>query len=788
MNRINTYCIVLLCLFSKLGFSQTGKIHGIVLQSDSTFSPHVQITLLPTGQKIITENGEFYFTALENGIYHLVAHDNIKRTPQIKVEVTDGKTSEVTLVLNQYLTELEGVEITSVQNAYLDSLPSSSLRIQTPLLETAQNIQIITKANLNDQQAFDMLDAVQRNVSGAQRVEHWDNYARINMRGSQLTAFRNGMNVQLSPWSPLTEDMSMVERIEFVKGPAGFMLGNGEPSGFYNVVTKKPTGVNRGEVGFALGSYNLYRFTTDLDGKLSKDGKWLYRINMMGQLKGSYRDFDYNNRYTLAPVIKYQMNAKSSLTLEYNEQYSQVNVIGSNYSFSKKGYADLPNSFTTAEANLDPTVMRDRTILALFEHQLSKKWKLTAQGSFMHYKQVGQSIWPWGISAYNDSLMQRGISIWDALGYNRNGQIFVNGKFLTGSIQHTLLAGVDMSYRDYWADWSQGAALGDSTFNIYNPQYGTVSASEIPQWNRSSDIRVRGVQYTNGYSSTYAQDELGFFENKLRLTVAARYTNITSINPYSGSYTKGKLTPRAGLSWTILKDFATYAVFDQAFVANPGMNWEGKSFDPITGTNLEWGVKKNWFKKRWNTTLSVYRMVKNNVLTTDLEHPDPTTGQFIYSIQTGEQQIQGFEFDLRGMLLPGLQLVANYAYTDGKITEDSNPAVIGNRTPGASKHIQNTWMTYQLQTTPLKGLRFQIGYQYQADRSSWYVFDNTENSLPNYFKLDAGIGYQIGKVAVNLLVNNLTNAYLYSGGPYGNLYYWQAEAGRNFRLSLNYNF
>ena len=41
---------------------------------------------------------------------------------------------------------------------------------------------------------------------------------------------------------PLTEDMSMVERIEFVKGPAGFMLANGDPSGFYNVVTKKPSG------------------------------------------------------------------------------------------------------------------------------------------------------------------------------------------------------------------------------------------------------------------------------------------------------------------------------------------------------------------------------------------------------------------------------------------------------------------------------------------------------------------------------------------------------------------
>ncbi len=62
----------------------------------------------------------------------------------------------------------------------------------------------------------------------------------------RLPPFRNGMNVKM-PWGPLLEDMSMVERIEFVKGPASFMLANGEPTGFYNIVTKKPTGITKGE-------------------------------------------------------------------------------------------------------------------------------------------------------------------------------------------------------------------------------------------------------------------------------------------------------------------------------------------------------------------------------------------------------------------------------------------------------------------------------------------------------------------------------------------------------------
>src|SRR5690606_708434 len=106
-----------------------------------------------------------------------------------------------------------------------------------------------------------------RNVSGATKLEHWADYTRINMRGSRASEFRNGMNVT-STWGPLTADMSVVDHIEFVKGPAGFMMSNGEPSGIFNIVTKKPTGVTQGEVSMMLGSYDFYRGAIDLDGKL----------------------------------------------------------------------------------------------------------------------------------------------------------------------------------------------------------------------------------------------------------------------------------------------------------------------------------------------------------------------------------------------------------------------------------------------------------------------------------------------------------------------------------------
>jgi iron complex outermembrane recepter protein len=789
MKKCYLILLVMLMLIPRLILAQPGSIRGTIKTAEGNPVEYVNVGLKGTQKGVSTDReGKFSLADIDPGKYTLVVSSVGMESQERNITVRTGENLNINFVLREDRKQLQEVVVSSLRQKYTAEQLSPTMRIDGPLLEIPQNIQVITGSVLRDQQLFDMLDGIQRNISGAQKVEHWDNYARINMRGSQITPFRNGMNVHLSPWSPLTEDMSMVERIEFVKGPAGFMLANGEPGGFYNVVTKKPTGMQKGEFTISVGSYEMYRSTLDLDGKLSADGKLLYRLNLMGQLKGSHRDFEYNNRYTFAPVLKYLIDDKSSLTLEYNEQFSEMNVIGSNYAFSRRSYADLPIEFTTAEPNLEPSTMRDRSILAIFEHELSRDWKLTAQAAYLHFKQEGQSIWPWGISQANDSLMQRGISIWDALGINKNGQIYVNGRVRTGGISHALLAGLDMSHKDYYADWNQGAALGDSTFNIYAPQYGLIPAAEIPEWDRSKDIRERGVQYNNSYTGLYIQDELGFFKDKLRLTLAGRYTTNRYINPYSGTSEDGKFTPRAAISWSITPTTSTYALYDEVFLANPGIDWQGNNFDPITGENLEWGLKKDWFEGRWNSTVAVYRITKNNILTPDLEHPDPVSGQFIYSKQTGQQQVKGVEVDIRGEIIPNLEVIINYAYTDARITEDSNPEVIGNKVPGATEHIQNTWLNYRVGTGALNGLRFSLGYQYQVGRSSWFIFDNTENSLPDYFRLDGVIGYQADRFGINLLINNILNEYLFSGAPFGDMFYWQTEPGRNFRLTLGYSF
>jgi len=762
-------------------FAQETVIKGTVTTVDGLPAEWVQVWIKGTEKgATVSSDGTYEIHHAPSGTQIIVAFlEGLERQEQT-IQIEEGKTTTVNFLLKETTKELQEVVVSSTRNYYRVSEVSPSLRLLTPILDVPQNIQVVSSKIVSDQQIVDMLEGVTRNVSGVTRAEHWDNYANIMMRGSQITAFRNGMNVQM-PWGPLTEDMSMVERIEFVKGPAGFMMANGEPSGFYNVVTKKPTGKNRGEASLTLGSFDMYRATLDLDGVSSRNKKLTYRLNMMGQLKGSFRDYEYNNRASIVPVIRYQVSENTTLTAEYTYQYMQQSVIGSNYVFSMNGYGDLPRDFTTAEPNLAPTNYNDHSLFVTVNHKITDNWKLTGQLAYLYYSQIGSSMWPWGFLD-STGTMQRGISIWDALGMSKQGQFFVNGEVKTGFLKHRILAGLDMNHKDYYADWSQGYALnGTQSFNIYNPVYGTVPADSLFSFDRSKSLRERGVHYEQGSVGIYVQDELHFWEDRIRLTIAGRFTTAQTGDPYSGTTDDQRFTPRFGLSVTPIKNLSVYALYDQAFVPQGGFDYNGKAFDPITGDNKEAGIKRDWFGGRWNTTLSVYQITKNNVLTQDPEHIN-------FSIQLGQTQTQGAELDITGRIIDGLDVTINYAYTDSKVTKDTDPTRVGVRVAGATKHIQNTWISYRIQNGILKGLGASVGYQFQGDRSSWYVFDGTEKSLPDYFRLDGSVHYTRNNLRLALNVNNILDDYLYSGAPYSNYYYWQAEAGRNLRLSMTYSF
>ncbi len=770
--------------FISASAQQTTDFQGKVTNEKNEPLIGVTVVIENSSQGTVTdEDGFFRLKNISLGrrtfIFSYVGFKTIKK----EVDLTSQRS--LNLIMYEDATALSEVVVEGkYYKNYTSKDVSGSLRLETPLLELPQNVQVITSAALSDQQITGISDGIIRNVSGAMRKEHWaDMYANITMRGERAAAFINGVNVT-SSWGPLSEDMSYVDRIEFVKGPVGFLMSNGNPSGIYNIVTKKPFFSEKptGSVTMTLGSWNMYRAETDVNTKISD--RLAFRVNLMGQNKKSFRNYEFNDRYVFNPSLTYKLTDKTTLTAEFIHQDVKMSEVGSFYVFTKKGYAAYPQNATLTDPAIDPTRIREQYANINLQTQLSDNWQLTSHIAYMKDEQMGSDIWPKEVQ--DNDLVIRNLHFWKAKNTMKFGQVFLNGKVKTGAISHKILTGLDMGDKFYLADWSQVHQLDEATkpFDITNPHYGLAS---YPKYDNSKSLEEIGSKLGEIYTAFYFQDELGFFRDKVRLTLAMRYTDVKQ-NRYGTMRNAVRFTPRLGLSVSILDDFSAYALYDQAFLPQSGILRDGSDVKPITGNNLEFGLKKDWFNGKLNTSLSVYQITKNNELVSD---PANTPGER-FSIVKGQSVAKGIEFDLKGEIFKGMNVIANYALTDNEITESNVPTlIVGTKVAGYAKHNFNIWLNYTIQEGLLKGFGGQVGFTYLKDRSSWnWSNDANINQMGDYRKLDQGIFWGNDKLKVTFNIFNMLDQYLYTGSyyGYGNYYYYQVDAPRNYRLSVSYKF
>ncbi|EHO12795.1 TonB-dependent siderophore receptor [Myroides odoratimimus] len=773
---------------------EKGNIKGTVVSHNQEKLAGTTITLNNNLFKTVSDNNGYYLLEnIESGKYLITLQYKNSITKDSIVIPANQTVIKDFMLFDDNNETLDAVVINTNKNIR----SSSSLRTAANLLDVPQNIQVIDKGLMDDQISMTMSDAIAQNVSGVRSVLHQEQAsAGIYVRGYGASNLRNGMDISGS-FGPIREDNTFIERVEFVKGPAGFMMGNTQPGGFYNIVTKKPTGSNKTTVKTILGSYNLYRAEVDVDTKLTKDERLLFRINGMATKASSFQLYNKNNYLSLAPSLKYNISDDTNITFEYIFNSNEFEGGFSKYAYSKKEFKELPRKFTFTDPIIDPTMIKEHNVFINLNHRLSADWNLTAKLGYVEATMEGESLYSIYNSIDDKGNVQRALSVNDAYNSAKVGQVYMNGKFkITDQIKNNVLFGLDMGQKEHMADWSEVAddkgviiPVGP-LFNIYNPVYGKLTKKDIPTYDRSRSLRERAAGNIQEYSyiSLYVQDEFLLLDEKLRLGLGVRYTSTEKTTSASkGDVVKNQAyTPRFSITYNISPSFSAYALYDQSFQEQVGQLENNKTADPSKGTNKEFGLKKTWFEKKLFTSLAFYQVDKTNILT-----PRDASANNQIMVQSGKATSKGVEFDLNGQITDGLTLTMNYAYTDAKITEDNNPAKKGQLLPGTAKHSTNAWLTYRVQSGTFEGLGFSLGYQYQKDRSQAPV--QAKKFLPDdYFTLDGGVSYKKNNYAFNLIVNNITDRYNYVGhfpGAWGYTHYgWRATTPLSFKLSLAYTF
>jgi iron complex outermembrane receptor protein len=278
--------------------------------------------------------------------------------------------------------------------------------------------------------------------------------------------------------------------------------------------------------------------------------------------------------------------------------------------------------------------------------------------------------------------------------------------------------------------------------DVFNSTYGLPTLDFREVFNATQNQTSLGI---------YAQNLISFSDN-FKVLIGGRFDLINQqyrdkLEDISLSQQDDQFSPRVGIVYQPIPSISIYGSWSRSFFAEDffgSLNPDGTPFKPTTGEQFEVGVKTEFLDGKLAATLAVYEITKQNVITTDPERPD-------FSIQVGEQRSRGIEFDIAGQILPGLNLIASYAYTDAEITKD-NSGFQGNTPNNVPLHSGSVWATYQIQRGPLKGLGFGAGVFIVGNRQA--DLENTFE-LPGYTRTDASIFYRRDRWRVQLNVKNL---------------------------------
>jgi outer membrane receptor for ferric coprogen and ferric-rhodotorulic acid len=222
---------------------------------------------------------------------------------------------------------------TIVVKGQLDEHPrhsSLATKIETPLIETPRSLSIVDRQTLDDLSVINITQAHDYTVGMTPQDERGPAFAR----GFPVDFYdlrRDGLRTY--SWS--VREPVALDRIQYLRGSASVLYGDGSPGALINLVLKKPLPVHSFNIGGSVGSPGLGRIEADATGPLNASRKVRYRLITSGE----WLDNGFDNgerRFTIFPSLAIDFGSKSTLSFD-TELYRQR---GRNYRHAVPATAD----------------------------------------------------------------------------------------------------------------------------------------------------------------------------------------------------------------------------------------------------------------------------------------------------------------------------------------------------------------------------------------------------------------------------------------------------------------
>lgn len=617
-------------------------------------------------------------------------------------------------------------------------------KLETPLIETPHSVSVTERRTLDDRAATNISNAHDYTVGVMPADERGPAFAR-GFPVSFYDLRRDGLRTYA--WS--VREPVAIERVQYLRGPASILYGDGSPGALVNMVLKKPLPVQRVELSASGGGLGFGRVTGDVTGPVGDSRQVRYRF--IGAAEWLENGFDNDERrLSFLPAMSFDVGRGATLSVD-GELYHQR---GRNYRHTVPVTADtqhgdfssIPWDVSVASPdggwsgwNVSPGARLD--------------WQLrpgTSLHSALRYTRIGGRLDAEALLALaaDGRTLNRYHYVEQSDWHEWQSDTFAATTATTGLLEHRIVAGMEAGLSK--ADSLIGIGAAPS-IDMYAPAY-TSAPSRPPLRPSRYDVLRLGV---------YAQDQLRLHRTVIvvpglrwsRVDVEDRVTRSELTSPEQRSEDM-KLSPTLGVvvlprSWLSMYGSASRGFEPPA----PGQYLEdGRALSLADTTSLEAGLKVAAFDGRMTASGAVFGIRRTNI-------PEADARGFYRQI--GEGRSRGVELELAGRVANGLFLQMAYAWTGTEIARGLSGE--GHDLPNAPRHNASVWARYRGTTGRWAGLMVSAGAVHVSDR---FIAANNVVVAPAYTRLDLSSTYELPnrRARLGLAVPNATNRrYVTSG-------------------------
>ncbi|GGH05052.1 TonB-dependent siderophore receptor [Silvibacterium dinghuense] len=618
---------------------------------------------------------------------------------------------------------------------YVATDSGSAMKIDTPLLETPQSVDVITRELMDDQQPQYLNDAL-RYAAGVNAENEGTSSQFWTSNSIQLRGFTPGIfldGLEEDPDGNTLLDAYFYQRIEVMAGPSSVLYGQASPGGIINVETKRPLSAPLREIELGFGSYGHNELNFDFSGPLATR-KLLYRLTGVGFKEGSQTWFIDPQRVAIAPALTWIPDDRTSLTILTNYTYNPT--VGAMANLPASGtvlynpYGKVSPDFYLGDPNYNQTKQSFLELGDVFTRSFDHGWQLGQNYRFTSNKDHAQMIWPEELESDMQTL--------DRYTFDRhttfttsNSDQRVSEVWNTGKVTQTFLGGVNYTHFDEHWHWGSGDV---ESINIFHPKYyvpivdPAITGSEVA----SSD--QTGLYFQDQVSVGHLRASAGLRQDWYKVNEVASYGSINE--------DQSKLTWRTGASYLLGNGFAPYFSYTTSFEPDLSLGENSQPLPPTTGRQYEAGVKYQPAKQNMMLTAAIYDLAEQNVGTTDPNNPN-------FTIAVGEIRTRGVELSAHASLSHALSYTASYTHLKSLYaksdTDDTGIDGVTRTTQdqyqyGVPLNMASLWFDYTLPTSLFCGFGGGAGGRFVG--ASWGD-DVNSFKVPGVTLFDASAHYDL---------------------------------------------